>query len=233
MRELQLSILPAGAPEVPGLRIAAAYEPMTAVAGDFYEFIQGDNHGIGFLVADVSGHGVPAALIASMIKVAAQSVNGCASDPANVIRKLGNTLSSHLRGQFVSAAYLWMDAARVWRAILPPDTRRCCTGGRRMRSSRALKATDSCSECCPTANTRPAIFQWQPETASFLYTDGVTEPENAAGEAFGENRLEQIMREGRAANASEMSARLVTGVRQWQASPSAQDDITLLVVDVV
>ena len=73
-REIQTSILPGSIPAVDNLRISTAYRPMTAVAGDFYDFIPVDQKRIGILVADVSGHGVPAALIASMIKVAAQSV---------------------------------------------------------------------------------------------------------------------------------------------------------------
>jgi Stage II sporulation protein E (SpoIIE) len=69
-REIQTSILPSGSPEMKSLRIAAAYRPMTAVAGDFYDFIDVDENRVGVLVADVSGHGVPAALIAAMIKAA-------------------------------------------------------------------------------------------------------------------------------------------------------------------
>jgi sigma-B regulation protein RsbU (phosphoserine phosphatase) len=59
-REIQNSILPGGCPEMKNLRITAAYRPMTAVAGDFYEFIPIDPYRVGVLVADVSGHGVPA-----------------------------------------------------------------------------------------------------------------------------------------------------------------------------
>jgi len=80
-RQLQFSILPTSTPDIRNLRIAAVYEPMTAVAGDFYEFLSVDDGHAGFLVADVSGHGVPAALIASMIKVAVQSVASSANDP--------------------------------------------------------------------------------------------------------------------------------------------------------
>jgi sigma-B regulation protein RsbU (phosphoserine phosphatase) len=69
-----------------------------------------DQHRAGFLIADLSGHGVPAALIASTIKVATQSVIAWATDPGEVIRRLGTILSGQLRGQFVSAAYLWVDA---------------------------------------------------------------------------------------------------------------------------
>jgi len=87
-REIQASILPYGVPELSHLRISAAYCPMTAVGGDFYWFIAVDPHRAGFLVADVSGHGVPAALTASMIRVAMQLVVPCASDPQSVLRGL-------------------------------------------------------------------------------------------------------------------------------------------------
>ena len=69
-RQIQPSILPQSMPRIPGLTIVARYRPMTAVAGDFYDFLEIDPRRLGILVADVSGHGVPAALIASMVKVA-------------------------------------------------------------------------------------------------------------------------------------------------------------------
>jgi len=111
-REIQTSILPASVPNLERLRISAAYLPMTAVAGDFYWFITVEENRAGFLVADVSGHGVPAALIASMIKVAIQSVLPCAHDPRAVLEGLERTLSGQLKGQFVSAAYLWLDTEK-------------------------------------------------------------------------------------------------------------------------
>src|SRR2546429_443662 len=67
-RQIQSSILPREVPRIPGLDIAAQYVPMTAVAGDFYDFLVVDDRRVGILVADVTGHGVPAALIASMLK---------------------------------------------------------------------------------------------------------------------------------------------------------------------
>src|SRR5580698_9421087 len=87
-REIQTSILPTGVPEITSLNICAAYHPMAAVAGDFYEFIPKDEHRVGFLMADVSGHGVPAALIAAMIKVAMQSLVHCADRPGEVLKGL-------------------------------------------------------------------------------------------------------------------------------------------------
>jgi phosphoserine phosphatase RsbU/P len=111
-RQIQSSILPATVPELENLRIAASYLPMAAVAGDFYEFVRTDDHHLGILVADVSGHGIPAALVSTMIKVAMQSVAVFAHDPAQVLGGLNRILSSEAQGQLASAAYLWIDTER-------------------------------------------------------------------------------------------------------------------------
>jgi sigma-B regulation protein RsbU (phosphoserine phosphatase) len=66
-----------------------------------------------------------------------------------------------------------------------------------------------------------------------LYTDGVTEPENANGDSFGEKRLEHVVRNNQSCSPSELSDLLLSEIRQWQpASNSQQDDITLIVIDV-
>src|SRR6516162_10087358 len=69
-RQVQLSILPREIPDLPGIEIAARYLPMSSVAGDFYDFLVVDEKHLGILIADVSGHGLPSALIASMLQSA-------------------------------------------------------------------------------------------------------------------------------------------------------------------
>jgi sigma-B regulation protein RsbU (phosphoserine phosphatase) len=67
-----------------------------------------------------------------------------------------------------------------------------------------------------------------------LYTDGVSEPENAAGEAFGDHRLEQVLRDNRSRPVAELSLLLLNEIRAWQpAATPQQDDITFLVIDVL
>src|SRR6201994_2411798 len=108
-RQIQLSILPSAVPKMEGLDIAARYIPMTSVAGDFYDFIVVDEKHIGILVADVSGHGMPAALIASMLKIALSSQVGHAADPAKVLLGLNETLCGKFQHHFVTAAYVFID----------------------------------------------------------------------------------------------------------------------------
>jgi phosphoserine phosphatase RsbU/P len=231
-REIQSSILPSGVPELSRLGISAAYCPMTAVAGDFYWFIATDPNRAGFLVADVSGHGVPAALIASMIKVAMQSVVTCADDPAAVLRGVERVLCGQLRDQFVSAAYLWLDTENgkaLYSAAGHPPLLRWSQGKlERVQSNGFVfgALSDGAYPVCEIPIATGDRF--------LLYTDGMTEPENARGESFGDRRLEEVVRENQFRPSSELSDRLLSELRQWQrASAAQQDDITLIVIDVL
>jgi phosphoserine phosphatase RsbU/P len=103
-REIQLAILPRETPKISGLDIAARYLPMSSVAGDFYDFIIVDEKHVGILIADVSGHGLPAALIASMLQVALTAQRAHASEPGGIcVRGHGKELHQ-LRWGGTSAA---------------------------------------------------------------------------------------------------------------------------------
>ena len=108
-RKIQLSILPRTMPAVEGLDTAARYIPMSEVAGDFYDFIAVDEKRVGVLVADVSGHGMPAALVSSMLKIALAAQSPFASDPARVLSGLNQALSGKFQGHFVTAVYVFID----------------------------------------------------------------------------------------------------------------------------
>jgi len=231
-REIQSSILPSSIPKVNNLRIAAAYHPMTAVAGDFYEFIPVDQNRVAFLVADVTGHGVPAALIASMIKVAMQSVVSCAHDPREVLRGLNRILFRQNLDQLVSAAYLWLDTENrkaLYSAAGHPPLLRWREGKlERIESNGLLFGV------IPDPDYPVRGLSIYPGDRFLLYTDGVIEPENASGESFGDCKLEEVVRTHQSCSPSELSDQLLSEIRLWQpASLAQQDDITLIVIDAV
>lgn len=233
-REIQQSILPAGVPEMQSVRVDAAYRPMTAVAGDFYDFLQRDSQRLGVLVADVSGHGVPAALIASMIKVAAQSAALCADDPPEVLRVCNRVLRAQLRGQFVSAAYLWIDTEKrtaLYSAAGHPPLllwRNGCGELERIESNGLLFGI------LPAPDYPVRAISFSSGDRFLLYTDGLIEPENSAGEPFGEARLAGVVRDCSSRQADELSRALLEALPNWQpGSLEQQDDITLIILDIV
>jgi len=207
---------------------------MTAVAGDFYEFLSVDEHRIGFLIADVSGHGVSAALIASMIKVAVQSVAAHAANPAELLRQLGGVLSADLRGQFVSAAYLWIDteaAIALYSAAGHPPLLHWHAANsslERITSNGALFGV-------PFETEYPVReLPCSPGDRFLLYTDGISEPENEVGEAFAESNLEQIVHDNPSVSADELSRQVLTQLASWQpAATPQQDDLTLIVIEAL
>ena len=205
---------------------------MTAVAGDFYEFIPVDQKQLGILVADVSGHGVPAALIAAMMKMAVKSIVPCVHSPRDVLQGLNRMLSGQARDRFVTAAYLFVDTqnyiARYSAAGHPPLLLSRAGTLHRIESNGLVFGV------MPDPDYPVYDMPISPGDRFLLYTDGVIEPENARGESFGDSKLDQVVRGNQSSPPSEVADQLLLEIRHWQpASVAQQDDITLIVIDVV
>ena len=166
-----------------------------------------------------------------MIKVAMQSVVSCAHDPREVLRGLDRILSGQLLGQFVSAAYLWLDTENhkaLYSAAGHPPLLRWREGKiARIESNGLLFGV------VPDSDYPVCDMPINPGDRFLLYTDGVIEPENAAGDFFGDYKLEQVVRNNQSRSPFELSNQLLAEIRHWQpASSDQQDDITLIVIDV-
>jgi len=120
---------------------------MTSVAGDFYDFIQIDNTHLGMLMADVSGHGLPSALIASMLQVALTAQVGHSSEPAKVLRGLNRALCGKFTHNFVTAAYVYVDLEKTLMRLC-----RCRTPARSSVSQRHWEGRPSSREWFDSRN---------------------------------------------------------------------------------
>jgi sigma-B regulation protein RsbU (phosphoserine phosphatase) len=226
-RRIQTSILPSAYPESAHFNVAARYVPMTTVAGDFYDFLVADQTQAGLLIADVSGHGVPAALIASMVKLAATSQRANAADPAMLLSGMNTVLHGNTQEQFVTAAYVYLDAAsstlRYSAAAHPPML--LLRGG----SVVELAENGLMLAAFSFATYSTAEYPLESGDRLLLYTDGILEATNAAGEEFGPNRLSALLQHGASLTAEAAADNIISSLQTW--SKSQNDDLTILICD--
>jgi serine phosphatase RsbU (regulator of sigma subunit) len=235
-RRIQQSNLPADIRSPGGIDIAARYVPMTTVAGDYYDVEIINETGIGILIADVSGHGVGAALIGSMLKIAFASQVEHISNPARVLTEMNRILQGKLEQSFVTACSLFIDTANgticyATAGHPPPLLWRKST-----TEMLPLSLGGTILGPFPDAmyeNTRLDISK---DDRLVLYTDGVTDTSNKTGELFGEDRLEELIKEFSSYPANRAADLIIDHLSKWSDrshGTSLDDDITLIIVDML
>jgi serine phosphatase RsbU (regulator of sigma subunit) len=237
-RTIQTAILPREVPRIDALRIAVRYLPARTVAGDLYDFQPVDAGRLGVLIADVAGHGVSAALIASMTTVAFASQKPHAADTARTLAEMNRVLCGHFESRYVTAAYVFFETSRrtlrYSRAGHPPPLLW------RAASQRIDQLTDGSIVLglLEHAAYQSTEVPFEPGDRLILYTDGLLEAQNQAGEWFGDAELTRAIREYGATDAEAFCSALLAHLARWcGAAGSAaaelrfKDDVTIIVVD--
>ena len=155
----------------------------------------------------------------------------CAQEPGEVLGSLNRILTGQQRGKLISASYLWLDLKTgkgLYSAAGHPPLLRWRNGElERIESNGILIGV------LPDVEYPVCEIQFAAGDRFLLYTDGVIEPENAAGDPFGDRRLEEIIRRNQTYSPSHLSGEVLSEVRRWQpAWMTQQDDITLIIIDV-
>ncbi|HEY7156731.1 MAG TPA: PP2C family protein-serine/threonine phosphatase [Gemmataceae bacterium] len=233
--DIQRSLLPTEMPDIPTMSLAAHYQTSQRAGGDYYDFFPLPDGKWGILIADVSGHGTPAAVLMAVTHSLAHTYPGPATPPgcllAHVNRHLAALYTAH-SDTFVTAFYGIYDPAE--RSLTyasaghnPPRLKRCVDG--------TLALLDGVAGLplgiAPAQAYRERTYRLMSGDQLVLYTDGITEAQNESGEMFGLSRLDRVL-ENCAIGASGLLESVLEALNEFTGSQPAHDDRTLLVAKI-
>ena len=226
-RRIQQSLLPREAPRAHGLDVAVRFVPMSAVAGDLYDFVALGPSRLGILVADVSGHGIPAALVGAMVKLAFAETERT-DDPAYVLTTVNRALCRQLEHGFVTALYAVIDAERSTITVANAGHPALLIGSSR-RSVVEVHEHGLMLGVMPDASYQNAEVALQDGDRILLYTDGVIEAQNAAGEFFDGERVARWLVSNHAGDVKRLGDAALADLHQWRGHRPFEDDVTFVI----
>lgn len=236
--DIQRSLLPSSLPSIPGFELAAYYQTSARAGGDYYDFFPLSSGEWGLFIADVSGHGTPAAVLMAITHAIAHAQPGTHAPPAALLDYLNNQLARvYTRdGTFVTAFYAVLDpAARTLTySVAGHNPPRLLREGVIMPLDRNGALPLGIFE---SQNYGQSTISLQPADLLLLYTDGITEAQAPRSgqerpELFGVKRLDSLLRSQAFRGAQECVDRICASVTAFSANV-ATDDQTLIAVRCV
>lgn len=234
IEDLQRSMLPRQIPQIPRLQIAAHYQPSARAGGDYYDFFELPGGKWGLLIADVCGHGAPAAVLMAVTHALAHTYVGEAQ-PCAMLDDLNRRLYEGYtaeHGSFVTAFFGVFDPATLTLDYASaghpqPRVKRCRDG--------SLFTLD-CARSVPLGIVRGqrygmATVTLEPHDQIILYTDGITEMMNAGRQMFETRRLDEVL-ENCSLSAEGVIAEVLQRLAAFAGGAAPPDDQTMIVAKV-
>lgn len=237
--EIQRSLLPVELPRMPGFDCAAFYKTSAQAGGDYYDFFPFEHGQCGLFIADVSGHGTPAAVLMAITHAIAHTRPGAPKPPAEILAYLnGHLCRSYTRsGAFITGFYGVLDprTRRFSYASAGHNPPRLCRRGSVMALDDAGGLPLGIAE---DEKYEDASIVLKPGDLLALYTDGITEampakPSGRGVELFGTERLDAILTESGSATAAAAVGAVRDAVAAFEGGTAPRDDQTMLAIRCV
>ncbi len=229
-RLVQAGLLPAKPPTVPGYDLAGLNHPTWEIGGDYFDFLPLPDGRLGLVVADVSGKGVPAALIMAGFRASIRSALHPRGDLLGAIAALNHVVFESVEpSRFVTAVCGILDPPSGAFSYVncghnPPLLLGAGEGVQRLsRGGLPLGVVHD-------AGFEPGSATLGPGDSLALYTDGVVETADPAGEQFGQDRLVRSIRSSEGASALEVVRAVIASTRAFAGREEFDDDVTLVIV---
>jgi sigma-B regulation protein RsbU (phosphoserine phosphatase) len=229
-RQVQLELLPARDPELAGYDISGYNFPTEEVSGDYYDWVRVYDDQIGIVIADVSGKGVPAALLMAFLRASLRAATHIGYATHISMSKVNYLLWESIeRNQFVTAFYGVLDA-----------TNRTLTYSNAGHNPPLLLEADGAARFQERGGVPLGMFRdsryyeyfqtIEPGQLLVLYTDGLTEAMNSAEEEYGRDRLVSAVRQCRDLGARDMVDYIHRDLISWTEGRGSHDDVTIFII---
>lgn len=236
-KKIQDSLLPKKIPSFDDARFGTLYLPMSMVGGDYYDIQKISEHSFSVLVADVSGHGVPAALIASMLKIALQHNQELLPYPAKLFNALNQDLSNNLDNNFLTATYAVFDLQEKTVVLSSAGHPPVLQKSEDSAKIKELKTEGLIIGFDKSSKYKEMQIDLTPNDRFVFYSDGITEI-NAANqedisekEEYGDGKFYDFIQLTASIGAQEFVPLLVENLFDYSGMDSFDDDLTMVVVD--
>jgi phosphoserine phosphatase RsbU/P len=229
-REIQQAMLPAGRFSMPGVETVGFSRPANTVGGDFYDILPLDDGRIVITVGDVSGKGSPAALLMALLLAILRTLVDEKLEAAELVTRLNVQVSRHAPGsRFITLFYGVYDPATggltyVNAGHTQPLVLRADGGVQRLTEGGIALGMFEHS------TYKTGYTTIQPDELVAIYSDGITEAENAREQPFDDAGLEQTLLSNRTAEISAVASAVVQAVERHTADTRLADDLTILLL---
>jgi serine phosphatase RsbU (regulator of sigma subunit) len=232
--EVQRRLLPAAPPRSTIATLAAFTLPARLVGGDYYDFLDLGSGRTGIAVADVSGKGVAAALLMSVVQASLRVITSAGEIPLSQLAARMNAFLHQSTGANKFATFFYAELDETTRQLAyvnaghnPPFLVRASDAGGAVVELAAGGTVIGLFEEMPYES---ASVELQSGDLLVAFTDGVTEALDASGDEFGEERLKDLLRSVRGATAADVASHLAAAMTAWIGGAEQHDDLTFVVV---
>jgi serine phosphatase RsbU (regulator of sigma subunit)/anti-sigma regulatory factor (Ser/Thr protein kinase) len=229
---IQRALLPRQLPQLPGFSLAASWESARQVGGDFYDAVPLDANTLLLVVADVMGKGVPAAMFATIMRSLLRALVGRSRRPAQLLKRLNELLYDELSsvGMFITVQLVVVDV--LDRKLTAASAGHCPVIIATPNGLAPLRIAGTPLGILPHATYKEQTTELTAPAGLLLYTDGVTEALNPAGEMFGQDRLLDWLRAhlGESADASAVRDALGAELERFCHGEPLRDDQAFIVL---
>jgi len=234
-RDLQMSMLPASCPQVPGFGIAATSIPAREVGGDFFDFIEMGEGKLGLVVGDVTGKSVSGALVMAASRSIFRMLSEEQFTVGEIMGRANRRAKKDIKsGMFVALLYAVLESKE--------KTLNLCSAGQTQPIHFSLKTGEARlmeteGDKFPLGILDEVDYQetrirLEPGDRVVFYTDGIVEAMNKKDEIFGFERLLEVVQEARSMNAESLLEEILDKVNGFSGGAAQHDDLTVIVVAV-